>query len=168
MSHATIVLILIAAVTLPRAPHISALRMNGMRTRQLAATATSQTTAPSEKASRTPAQQKIDSRLLDEIDRRQGKPTRNTLPPDQTLLKIDLDGRALVDIRAEVTPALRETLIALKGTIVTTSTEYRSIVAWLPLLKLEEVASDPAVHSIRPAPQAIHAEPPTPVPPSDR
>src|SRR5580700_4833658 len=111
MRHATIVPFLLAAAVL---------RGDG-QIRALAADATLQTAAPTEKASRTPAQQKIDSRLLDEIYRRQGKPTRNALPPGQTLLKIDLDGRALVDIRAEVTPALRKALVALKGTVVSTS-----------------------------------------------
>jgi hypothetical protein len=114
---------------------------------------TAQNPPPSTKASRTPAQQKIDSRLLDEIDRREGRPTRNTRPPDPALLKIDQEGRALVDVRAEVTPALLKTLAALKGTIVSTSQEYRSIIAWLPLLKLEEIAKNQVVHSIMPAPQ---------------
>src|SRR5580692_6843296 len=100
MRNATIVPFLLAAAIFRGDRHVGA----------LAANVTAQTSAPSDKASRTPAQQKIDSRLLDEIDRRQGNPARNALPPDQTLLKIDLDGRALVDIRAEVTPALLKTL----------------------------------------------------------
>jgi hypothetical protein len=156
MPNATIVPFLLAAVLLRGDPQVNA----------VAADATLQTAAPTEKASRTPAQQKIDSRLLDEIYRRQGKPARNALSPNQTLLRVDLDGRALVDIRAEVTPALRKTLTGLKGTIVSTSTEYRSIIAWLPLLKLEEIAADPAVHSIMPAPEPIRPEPPAPRPPA--
>jgi hypothetical protein len=155
MSSATIILFLLGTAIL-----------RGDQAGTLAATR--QTAAPSAKSSRTPAQRKIDSRLLDEIYRHQGKPGGNALPPGQTLLKIDLDGRALVDLRAEVTPALRKALVALKGTIVSTSTEYRSIVAWLPLLKLEEVAADPAVHAIMPAPEAIHAEPSVPVRPTGR
>jgi hypothetical protein len=126
--------------------------------------ATPRESAPSEKASRTPAQQKIDSGLLDEISRRQGSVTRNTLPSEQRRLKIDQDGRTLVDIRAEVTPALLKTLAALKGTTVSTSSEYRSIIVWLPLLKLEEVAHDPAVHSIMPAPEAVRPGPIRPAP----
>lgn len=154
MTNAAIVLLLLG--TIPRAGNeISALAQSNT---------TSQKSGPSEKASRTPAQLKIDSRLLEEISRRQGKATRTALPPDGTLLKIDQDGRALVDIRAEVTPALGKTLTALEGTIVSTSTEYRSIIVWLPLLKLEEVAGDPAVHSIRPAPEAIRPEPTCPAP----
>jgi hypothetical protein len=126
--------------------------------------ATPQQSAPSEKASRTPAQQKIDSGLLDEISRHQDTAIRNTPPSEQRRLKIDPDGRALVDIRAEVTPALLNTLAALKGTTVSTSIEYRSIIVWLPLLKLEEVAKDPAVHSIMPAPEAIRPGPIRPAP----
>jgi hypothetical protein len=156
MPNATIVAFLLAA----------GLIWGDRQVNAMAVDATPQTAAPSEKASRTPAQQKIDSRLLDEVYRRQGKPARSALSPGQTLLKVDLDGRALVDIRAEVTPALRKSVTALKGTIVSTSTEYRSIIAWLPLLKLEEVAADPAVHSIMPAPEPIRPEPLAPRPPA--
>jgi hypothetical protein len=109
---------------------------------------------PSEKASRTPAQQKIDSRLLYELYRLRGQAKEKQVPPDPTGVRIDGTGRALVDVRAEVTPALEKTVTTLGGAVRSTSREYRSIVAWIPLEKLERLAADPAVHAIVPAAEA--------------
>ena len=112
--------------------------------------------SPSEKESRTPAQQKINTRLLYELYRVRGEAKQKQVPPGPTGVKIDAAGRALVDVRAEVTPALEKKIGTLGGTIQSTSREYRSIVAWIPLKKLERLAEDPAVHSIMPAAEAIH------------
>src|SRR6266478_4048281 len=62
--------------------------------------------------------------------------------------KIDTKGRALVDVRVDVTPAMQKKITALGSTIISTSAEYRSIVAWVPLLKLEALAGDAAVRAI--------------------
>ena len=75
------------------------------------------------------------------------------MPPDPTGVKLDQKGRALVDVRAEVTPALQKKVRTLGGTIESTSSEYRSIIAWVPLNRLERLAADPAVHAIEPAAQ---------------
>lgn len=109
---------------------------------------------PSDKISRTPAQRKIDSTLLFEIYRKQGKAAEKHVPPGKTGVRIDSKSRALVDVRAEVTPALQKKVRELGGTIDSTSAEYRSIVAWVPLLKLEQLAGEPAVISIIPKPEA--------------
>jgi hypothetical protein len=109
----------------------------------------------SEKASRTPAQQKIDSRLLYEIYRLRGEAEQKGVPPGDTGVRIDDRKRALVDVRAGLTPALRKTLTAADARIVSTSTASRSIVAWIPLLSLERIAEDSAVRGIQPAPAAI-------------
>jgi hypothetical protein len=117
----------------------------------------------SEKASRTPAQQKINSQLLYEIYRRRGEADRKGVPPEPTGVRIDALGRALVDIRAEPTAALQKKIGREGGVVVATSARDRSIVARVPLLKLETLASDPAVHFIEPA-----AEPTTNRPPARR
>ena len=119
-----------------------------------AASAVSQTMPP-EKVSRTPAQRKIDSQLLSEIYRRRGQAAQKQEPPGETGVKVDARGRALVDLRADVTPALLKKVQRLGGTIQSTSVELRSILAWVPLLKLEQLAGDPAVSSIQPAAEAI-------------
>jgi hypothetical protein len=115
-----------------------------------------QQSTPSEKASRTPAQQKIDSQLLYELYRMRGEAKQKQVPPGPTVVKIDATGRALVDVRAEVTPALEKKIRTLGGAIQSTSREYRSIIGWIPLRKLERLAEDPAVHSIVPAAEATH------------
>lgn len=97
------------------------------------------------------AELKIDSQLLVEIHRLQGKPS----PPDKTGVKIDADKRALIDVRAVVTPELQKTVASAGGTIVSTSVRDHSILAWVPLLKIERLAGDPAVRAIVPAAQAI-------------
>jgi hypothetical protein len=84
---------------------------------------------PRDKTSRTPAQQKLASALLRKID-------------------IDKDGRALVDVRAPITPQLQDKIRMLKGTVVSTSARYDSTIAWIPVLQLEALAEDPAVVSI--------------------
>src|SRR5262245_66173431 len=108
-----------------------------------------------QKASPTSAQKKLNSKLLLEIDRRRGDATRKNLPPDETGVKVDKKGRALVDVRANVTSDLEKRIRTLGGTIVSTSPQYRSIIAWLPLLKLEQLAEDSSVIAVVPAAQAI-------------
>jgi len=107
-----------------------------------------------EKDTRTPAQQKLDSQLLYEVYRARGLAARKRVPPGPTGVKTDPRGRALVDIRAEVTPALKEKVRQLGATIVDVSLEHRSIVAWVPLLQIERLASDTSVRAINPAPEA--------------
>jgi hypothetical protein len=110
--------------------------------------------ATTEKDSRTPAQQKINSQLLYEIYRARGEAEAKHVPPGPTGVKIDGKKRALVDVRADVTPALQKTVHKLGGTIVSASARYRSIIAWVPLKRLEHLARERAVHAIEPKAEA--------------
>ena len=65
------------------------------------------------------------------------------MPPGPTGVKIDARGRALVDVRADPTPALQNSIRRLGGVVLSTSTRGRSIIARIPLLKLETLAADP-------------------------
>ena len=112
----------------------------------------------SEKESRTPAQRKIGSQLLYEIYRLRGEARSKQVPEEPTLVRVDAKKRALVDVRAEVPPALEKKLGKLGATIVSTSREYRSIIAWVPLLALERLADDRTVSAIQPAAQAQTAK----------
>jgi hypothetical protein len=107
-----------------------------------------------EKGSRTAAQQKISSQLLYEIYRLRGEAPPKDIPSRGSIVKLDEKGRAFVDVRAVVTPTLERTIGILGGTIVLTAGQYHSILAWIPLLKLEQLAGDEAVISIMPAPEA--------------
>jgi len=131
--------------------------LSGCHQALVAAPVTSgQRPTPSEKESRTPAQQKIDSQVLYEIYRLRGQAKQKNVPPDPTGVRIDKAGRALVDVRAEVTPVLEKKVRTLGGTIQSTSIEYRSIIAWIPLEKMETLAGDRAVRAIVPAAEAAH------------
>jgi hypothetical protein len=107
-----------------------------------------------EKERRTPAQQKINSQLLYEIYRLRGEAERNAVPPGPTGVKIDTRGRALVDVRADPTPALQNHIRRSGGLVLSTSARGRSIIARIPLLKLEALAADPAVLFIEPSAEA--------------
>ena len=107
-----------------------------------------------EKERRTAAQQKINSQILYEIYRLRGEAERNAVPPGPTGVKIDARGRALVDIRADPTPALQNSIRHAGGVVLSTSVRGRSIIARVPLLKLETLAADPAVRFIEPAAEA--------------
>jgi hypothetical protein len=105
------------------------------------------------KKPQTAAQQKISSRLLREIDR-VGHGGEKTQRDPTSGVAIDTKGRALVEIRCDVTDAIRTKLRALRAAIVSSLAEYRSILAWVPLTRMEELAGDNAVYSIQPAPQS--------------
>ena len=70
-------------------------------------------------------------------------------------MQIDAKGRAFVEIRAEVTDAIRKKLREIQATTVSALPAYRSILAWVPLTQLEDLAADNAVYAIEPAPQPI-------------
>jgi hypothetical protein len=108
----------------------------------------------SEKDSRTPAQQKINSQVLYEIYRARGEAAAKHVPPDPTGVRIDGQKRALVDVRVDVTPAMEQKVRSLGGTIESVSSQYRSIIAWIPLLRLEELARERAVYAIEPKAEA--------------
>lgn len=115
----------------------------------------SATDAPSNKDAPTPAQRKLDSRLRDEIARRSsGVP----LPVRAALHRVEIDDkeRALVEIRARLLTQLGWRVERLKGTVVSSSLEYRSMVAWVPLAKLEMLAADTTVKAIAPAPKSTN------------
>lgn len=120
-----------------------------------------QAPAASEKDARTPAQRKINSQLLYEIYRRRGEADLKAIPPARTSLTIDAQGRVLVDVRAEVTAALQKTIRSLDGAIVSMSAEHRSIIARVPIAKLERLAEEAAVRFIEPAAEARTVRPPS-------
>jgi hypothetical protein len=116
---------------------------------------------PSDKSTRTPAQQKISSSLLDEIRRAKERRAAAGKPPDAEgspvkIVKIDRKHRALVDVRATVTSDITHQVTRLGGTIVSTWPVADSVIAWVPLLKLEQLAESSSVRAIQPADQANH------------
>jgi hypothetical protein len=114
-----------------------------------------QTSIPSEKDKRTPAQRKINSQLLYEIYRRRGEALQKGVPDGKTDVRIDARGRALVDVRAvPVSAGLQKKIKGIGGVILSVTTDQHSILAWMPLLQLERLAEDQAVRFIEPAAEA--------------
>ena len=108
-----------------------------------------------EKAQRTPAQQKISSRLLRAARFQRGEPIVQAAASVRQTVTIGADGRVSVDIDATVSPDLLGAIEAAGGTIVNSSAQYRSVRADIPLDRVEAIAALPDVRSIRPADRAM-------------
>jgi hypothetical protein len=101
---------------------------------------------------RTAIDAKIDSQLLQAIRRAAGD--TKDLPLEPPLVDIDRSGRALVDIRADVSDPLIASIRKLRGRIVTTSVPLHSIIARIPLNSIRSLAEDAAVRFIAPTAEA--------------
>jgi hypothetical protein len=115
---------------------------------------TTQAGPANEKSALTPAQKKMSSALLDEVRRVQRDPARKEDGGANSIVRIDSKARALVDIRVSVTREIKQRVISLGGAIVSESAPADSIIAWVPLARLESLAEDSAVRAIQPADQA--------------
>lgn len=113
------------------------------------------TTANQEKDQRTPEQQKIDSQLLHAIYQMRGEAEAKGVPTEPIPLEKDAKGRVLVDIRAPVTKKVLARIKKLSGTVLSSSDQYHSIIAYLPLEKLEPLARSKEVKFIAPKAQSM-------------
>jgi hypothetical protein len=102
------------------------------------------------KESRGVVQQKLSVTLRYEIARVKAVATRTT-PRQETGVKLDDRRRALVDVRAAVSPEFQKQIEIVGGTIVSSVPQYESTIAWVPLLMLERLAANPSVKAIAPA-----------------
>ena len=107
-----------------------------------------------EKARRTPARRKMDSRLLDALRKMRGQSAANEM--------------VTVDIRTKVTPAVLARIRDLGGVVINNMPRYRAIRARLPLAGLEAFATLDEVRSIRVADEAATRGLPTRPPPDNR
>lgn len=106
-----------------------------------------------EKAGRTPAQQKMDSQLVHALKQNRGEAFAPGAPNVQMDVKIEADGRVLVDIDATVTSNLLATIQSGGGQVVNSFEQFRAIRALVTLTQLETLASSPNVTGIRRAAQ---------------
>jgi subtilisin family serine protease len=105
-----------------------------------------------EKAARTPAQQKISSRLLYQRKMQRGKAIARGVPTLRSSVRVEDDGTTLVDIKADVTEAVLAQIEALGATIVNNFPKYKAIRARIPIDQIENIALLPQVtfiHSAR-------------------
>ena len=106
-------------------------------------------------AQRTTAQRAVNSQLLDALRTPLREPTAAGTALLQATDPYAKDERVMVDIRADVTPAVLARIQSLGGTVVNSVPKYRAIRARLPLPALEPLATLEAVQFIRPADQPI-------------
>jgi hypothetical protein len=108
-----------------------------------------------EKGARSPAERKIGSHLLYTARMRRGLAAAPGVPLLRSDVDVDADGRALVDMRAEVTGDLLAEIGALGGAVLGSHPELRSVRARLPLAALETIAQRSDVDSLRSADRAF-------------
>lgn len=100
----------------------------------------------------TAARRKLDPHLRVAIARRVGS-ARLPVRATGGRVRIDDKERALVEIHARILTQLARKIERLNGTVVSSSLDYRSIIAWVPVSKLERLASESTVSAIAPAPK---------------
>jgi hypothetical protein len=103
-----------------------------------------------EKNSRTPTQRKIDSRLLYRLKQARSQSIAPGVEQLETGLTVDAKGFIEVEIRAEVNERLMSFLKKRGAKIESTVSEWRSIAASVPLLSIEELASQSGVYFVQP------------------
>ncbi len=103
------------------------------------------------KASRNPAQRKISSQLLQELDQQRGAAYLARLPKLQPSSLLNADGTFLIDMTATVDSDLLARAEALGATVINAFPQWNSARLRLPLDALEDLAAESAVKSLRAA-----------------
>jgi hypothetical protein len=111
-----------------------------------------------EKATRTPAQQKIGSDLLLNQRGSRGSAVAPDVPQMRNGVEVAPSGETMVDIKGEITDALIARIGEVGGEVVNTFPQYGSVRAEVPIDRLEDIAELDEVRSIRSAEQyQLHA-----------
>src|ERR1035441_1324919 len=93
-----------------------------------------------EKAGRTPAQQKMDSQLVHALKKNRREAFAPGAPNVQVDVKIEMDGRVLVDMDANVTPELLALIRMGGGQVINSFEQFRAVRALVTLTQLETLA----------------------------
>ncbi len=104
-----------------------------------------------EKSSRTPAEQKIDSQLLQAIRESRGQQMASGIHLDRANVKADDAGRLEVDIATSVNDDLLSKIEGLGGEILSPSWEYKTVRARVSLSAIEAIAAFSEVRFVQPA-----------------
>lgn len=107
------------------------------------------------KQQRTPAQQKMDSQLIDGAKMQRGEPVADGVATLRLELDQDDEDRVLTDIEATVSDELLQRIGTLGGKLVNHFAQFNAIRAWLPLAEIEALAAREDVKFIRPAVKAV-------------
>ncbi len=107
-----------------------------------------------EKASRTPAQQKMDSQLVQAAKLSRGESFAAGVPSLRPAVTVLPDGRVLVDVDADVTADVLQQIAAVGGAVVNQFPQFGAIRALLPVGQIEAIAALPDVRHVKRAVQA--------------
>ncbi len=107
-----------------------------------------------EKRSRTPIEQKIDSRLLQAVREKLGQLMANGVQLEPANVNADHLGNLTVDITADVSDQLLVKIQQLGGNVIFPSAEYQTIRATINLSMVKTIAAYPEVKFIEPAVQS--------------
>ncbi len=104
-----------------------------------------------EKSNRTPAQRKIDSRLLQAVRENRGEKMAADVTLDAAKVDADFAGVLKVDISANITDAFLAELTALGAKIIYASPKYNTVRATISLKSVETIAGYTGVKFVEPA-----------------
>ena len=104
-----------------------------------------------EKLSRTQGQRKISSSLLYALKAKRGDALIRSIPSLSTAVRFRADNKVRVDIKtiSPVTPDLVQQIKATGSEVLFSSPSYNRIQAFVPVTQVENIASLPAVRTIR-------------------
>ena len=104
-----------------------------------------------EKLSRTQGQRKISSSLLYALKAKRGDALIRSIPSLSTAVRFRADNKVRVDIKtiSPVTPDLVQQIKATGSEVLFSSPSYNRIQAFVPVAQVENIASLPAVRTIR-------------------
>ncbi len=102
-----------------------------------------------------PAQRKVDSKLLAESRIRSGVPLAVGVARVSTGVSVDQAGLTTVDIKGKVGPGLLSQVRALGGRVIDSQPRYGAVRAAVPLAGIEALAAAPAVTHVGVAAQAM-------------
>ncbi len=109
-----------------------------------------------EKMSWTPAQRKMESQLIHAMKKHRGEAYAPRASHLQLDVKMQPDGRVLVDIRASVTPQLLQLIAAGGGQVINQFPRFHAVRALVTLDQIETLATSADVQTIRRAAEAHH------------
>ena len=115
-----------------------------------------------EKKSRSKAQEKIEARLLHEIKKQRGEPLAEGVMTLSTGVKVDSEGYVEVEISANVSDKLINTLKKAGTEIIAVFPQYHSIVARMPIDSIEGMAARPDIIHIQTKAEAMTNSDPRP------
>jgi Subtilase family/FG-GAP-like repeat len=155
MRFQTTILPPVAAVIIAIAATVSGRQVKAQGTPGVSSQALAQISAlNADKASRTPVQRKISSRLLYAARIARGEAIAQGVPTLQINLPDVNDRGAVIDVRAVVSQPLLDELVRLGAELLDVSARYENIRLRVPLAQIEAIASLPQVVFVQPKQEA--------------